>query len=101
MKNTTENNNYTYSESGDYVRIDSIEQIKEMQTSEDSGIELFVMLNFGARSSKDVRVYDNGCISIYHHIDDTDSLYESKKEFIEGESFFIEAMNKKAVWAYV
>ena len=75
----------------EYEKIKSLRQLKKYKRT-----ELFIRLNGGLKSSKEVE-WDKGW-SIWHGISDTTSTYKTDKQFKENEQFFMKAMKEGALW---
>ena len=72
-----------------------------MAIGKDDGISVKIILNYGSYSSKEIRYFDDiDTWEIYHNISDTWVEYKSTKEFVEEEDFLVEAIWKKALYAY-
>ena len=57
--------------------IKTVIELKELCTELET-VDCFIVLNGGARSSKDIQ-YENNCFKIFNHIDDTEqSLTEEE-----------------------
>lgn len=80
-----------------YKRIKDLEQLKKKAAK--GSIEVFLMLNFGIRSSKDLSYNEKtDTWSIFNYIDDT--LQTLKTEELADNTNIIEALEKKALYQY-
>lgn len=80
-----------------YKRIKDLEQLKKKAAK--GSIEVFLMLNFGIRSSKDLSYNEKtDTWSIFNYIDDT--LQTLKTEELANNTNIIEALEKKALYQY-
>ena len=80
-------------------RIKSIEELKEY--CKDIEQELYVLLKFGLRSSKDITYNsEDKSWTMYNGIDDTYSDYKDDKELKEVYPLFIEAIEKGCLIKY-
>jgi hypothetical protein len=84
-----------------YEKITSLEELKkEAAYNEHDVAEFFIMLNFGARSSKRVVYFpDNDTYDILNYIDDS---YEEDltEEQLRNETHIIDAIEKGAFFKY-
>ena len=78
-----------------YEKVKSLDHLKKMAGT-DGPVDVFILLNFGLRSTKEVEWNDGW--TIWHSISDTMLEYKTDKELKKSEEFFIEAINKGAVW---
>jgi hypothetical protein len=84
----------------DNLRITSIERLKETAGA-DGGLNAYIALNGGARSSKLLSYNpDNDSWSVLHEIDDIECLYASTDEMLEVEPLLAEAIEAGALWAH-
>ena len=61
--------------------------------------DFWIRLNYGARSSKDIRYYKDDSWSVLHFISGTFCEYKNDKDFIKHEDFIIEALNtNNLIW---
>ena len=85
----------------EYIPIKSVEHLRQMAIGKDDGISVKIILNYGSYSSKEIRYFDDiDTWEIYHNISDTWVEYKSTKEFVEEEDFLVDAIWKKALYAY-
>ena len=76
--------------------IKSITELKELCTELET-VDCFIMLNGGARSSKDIS-YSEGTFYVYNNIDDTEQHLTEKELYTD--SNIGEAIDKKALYKY-
>jgi hypothetical protein len=78
-------------------RIEDLEELKNIATAQPT--EVFIQLNFGLRSSKNIE-YDADADSwlIYNYIDDTEQMLTSKQ--LKEDTNIIEALDKGALYLY-
>lgn len=80
-----------------YKRIKDLEQLKKRAAK--GPIEVFLLLNFGLRSSKDLSYNkETDTWSIFNYIDDTSQTL--KTEELSDNTNIIEALEKKALYQY-
>ena len=81
--------------------VSSLNHLKEVakRANDCDRASFFIRLNWGARSSKDIGYYPN-CDGwdVIHYISDSTENYDSTKDFLEGESFIIKALDKGALY---
>ena len=81
----------------EYKKVKGFNHLKEL--CQDKECEMFISLNNGLRSSKTITL-DNGSWSILHEIDWNKNEYTNDADFKKQESFFMEALDKGAVYLY-
>lgn len=82
-----------------WERVISIEDMKSYLTPGGNSEDFFILLNFGARSSKDITLNEDGTLDILNCIDD--SYEENVTEGQLEESFLGEAMEKGAFYKHL
>lgn len=80
-----------------FKKIKDIKQLKKRAS--ESPIEIFILLNFGLRSSKNISYNPkDDTWNIYNYIDDTEQTL--KTEELATETNIMEALEKKALYQY-
>lgn len=80
-----------------FKKIEDIKQLKKKASK--SPIEVFLLLNFGLRSSKNISYNpEDDTWNVYNYIDDTEQTL--KTEELATETNIIEALEKKALYQY-
>ena len=82
----------------EYKKVESFKHLKEL--CQDNECEMFIRLNGGLRSSKTVELRD-GKWSMLNEIDWSGNQYNNDTDFKKYESFFMEALDKGAVYQYL
>jgi hypothetical protein len=79
-------------------KIESIEELKKI-SSKNEGIDCFIALNGGARSSKRIRfsVVDK-LFNIYNEIDDSEQFLPIEE--LDSQTNIVKAINAKALYMY-
>ena len=76
--------------SSPWALVRDISHLKKLAS--DAGYEEFLIpLNGGVFTAKEI-LHKDGCWHVYHSISDTSSEYMGADDFMEGESFIMEAM---------
>jgi len=77
--------------------VKTLDHLKECAIVEQS--DFWIRLNGGAKSSKDIKYYEDGSWGVFHYIDDSFCEYENDKDFIEDEDFIIKAIKtNNLIW---
>lgn len=83
----------------DLQKINSQKELDDLIKNVKGGypLECFVLLNFGARSSKDISLNENNDYHIYNEVDDSEETIVHSQLM---SSFIGEAISKEALYKY-
>jgi len=83
-----------------YNRIETIDDLKK-QSQNDGMFEGFILLNLGCRSSKRISYHkDNDSWFLINEIDDSESNYDSTRDFIRNEDNIAKAIKVGSFYQY-
>tara|TARA_Y100000296_G_scaffold7577_1_gene8999 strand:- start:224 stop:661 length:438 start_codon:yes stop_codon:yes gene_type:complete len=83
-----------------YNRIETIDDLKK-QSQNDDMFEGFILLNLGCRSSKRISYHkDNDSWFLINEIDDSESNYDSTRDFIRNEDNIAKAIKVGSFYQY-